>query len=125
MTDTRDSTFDGPALDPSALAELRTFCDPGEDDLVAELVEIFLDDTPKRLDALGTAVGAGDARGIAAEAHAMKSSSGQLGAVVFSALCKELETRGREERLDGIEALFARLLDEMTRVRTALGKVTS
>ncbi len=120
MSDTRDSLFDGPALDPAALVELRSFCEPGEDDLVAELIEIFLEDTPLRLATLGEAVASGDTETISSQAHAMKSSSGQLGAVVFSALCKELEQRGRDQQVDGVEALFTRLMDEFARVRTAL-----
>ena len=46
---------------------------------------------------------------VALRAHALKSSSANVGAVALSALCHELERMGREQRLDEAAGCFRRL----------------
>ncbi|MFO1372330.1 MAG: Hpt domain-containing protein [Candidatus Competibacteraceae bacterium] len=66
------------------------------------------------------AVPAGDSESLRQAAHSLKSSSANLGATQLAALCKELEQRGRERRLDGVAALLQEVDSNYARVREAL-----
>jgi HPt (histidine-containing phosphotransfer) domain-containing protein len=83
-------------------------------------VRLYVSDTPPLLDALRQAVTQGDATTVHQAAHSLKSSSGNLGALTLSALCKELETMGRTHHLAGAPAVLAKLEVEYTAVCTAL-----
>ena len=106
------------SLDADVLAELLA-CDPSGE-LLIELIDVYLEDTPPRLNALRRAFDAGDARAMGDQAHALKSSCAQLGAMNLSSACRELERMGREGRLDGAEALLAGIESDFPRARAAL-----
>lgn len=106
-------------LDPSALDDLRA-CDPEGTGLLAELIDIFLADTPPRLNAIRRAADAAQPQALSHEAHALKSSSAQLGARALSAVCRQLEAIGREGGLAGVPELVARLEPEFEAARQAL-----
>jgi CheY-like chemotaxis protein len=63
----------------------------GGRDLLAKMIELFVRDAPERLAAIRQSMGRGDARAVAAAAHAFKSSSANLGAAALSEMCKRLE----------------------------------
>jgi len=121
MTTHDDSNRPAP-LDTAPLDELRSFSDGDGPDLLGELIDIFLDDTPPRLDALLAATKAGDAVGTRENAHALKSACAQLGALHLSEMCKQLEQMGREEQLDGALPLAEEALFEFGFVKDALLK---
>lgn len=78
-----------PAVDPEVLEMLASLQEPGEPDLVVELVSLFLRDTPERLRDL-------DARPLDGArtvrvAHAVKGSAGNLGAMHLQDLAGRLE----------------------------------
>ncbi|GJM20941.1 MAG: hypothetical protein DHS20C15_08560 [Planctomycetota bacterium] len=109
-------------LDTAPLEELRAFSEDDGPDLLSELIDIFLDDTPPRLDALLECVKGGDPVGTRENAHALKSSCAQLGALHLSEMCKQLESMGREEQLDGALPLAEEALFEFGFVKEALLK---
>ena len=82
------------ALDAKALASIREL-DDGEGSILAEVVAIFLDEAPRQLEALSLALESRDAAELARVAHALKSASGNVGAVRVVKLCKEIERVGR------------------------------
>jgi CheY-like chemotaxis protein/HPt (histidine-containing phosphotransfer) domain-containing protein len=114
-----ESTMDDNSLDPEVIATLR---DLGGDDpsIFNELVELFLSDTPPRIRALEAALESGNPKDLEAAAHALKSSSGNLGAYVLSGLFKELESCGRSKDLDAAAPLVAQSREEYHRVEVAL-----
>ena len=116
----RLDTVDTEAIDRTTLETLREFQDTGEPDIVAELIEIFLQDTPPRLAAIREALHRADAGEIASAAHALKGSSANLGALQMSALCLKIETLGRAGTVEGADSLLADLEAEFLRVRDAL-----
>jgi HPt (histidine-containing phosphotransfer) domain-containing protein len=65
-------------------------------DGVAEIVELFLDDSVELLRALRAASERSDGGGIMRAAHALKSTAATLGAADLSALCLEMERLSRE-----------------------------
>lgn len=111
-------------LDRAALDELRA-CDPDDTGLLAELIDIYLADTPPRLNALRLAFDAGQPAAMSREAHALKSGSAQLGATAVAATCRQLEILGREGSLDGAGKLLDRLLVEFATARNALIAIRS
>ena len=115
----------GPApLDDAVLANLREVSG-GDDAFVKELANIYLADAPPRLAALQHAVATSDAAGLANAAHALKSSSGNIGAAVVRDLCGELESIGRGGAMGGAAAKVDRLLAEYGRVERELRRMTA
>ena len=90
---------DGPILDEAVLTEL-TESTGGDIGFVRELVETFLADTPPQLEAMTTAVQAGDADALVRPSHTVKSSSATVGAMRLSAVARELEMAGRTGALE-------------------------
>jgi two-component system sensor histidine kinase BarA len=86
------------ALDPAVLASLRTIA--GRDTAMLERVfNLFGVHAPARLSALCDALAAGDVAGVAAEAHALKSPSLNIGALRLAALAAEVEAQARSGEL--------------------------
>ncbi len=84
----------------------------GDKEIFVELCDIFLDDAPKRLAAIRTALGAGDAQALRAAAHAFKGSAGVFDADAIVAAARQLEELGGLGDLTGappvVETLEAR-----------------
>jgi CheY-like chemotaxis protein len=107
------------AVDASALAALR---DLGEDrpDLLAELLAVYLRDTPPRLAALHEAVARADAEALRRAAHSLKGSSSQIGAVQVARLCTDLEEQASTTDLGGVAETLSRLDEAFDRIRARL-----
>ena len=80
----------------------------------------FIAHARDHLDAIGSAVGAGDAAELTAAAHKLKGSALNLGLPRVGATAHELEERARAGMLEGTEALRARLVREMELALAAL-----
>ena len=93
----------------------------GDDrEFLQELIETYLDDAPKLLETLHAALAANNADGFRRAAHSLKSTSANLGAMVFSGMCKELEEMGKTGSLDCAGVKIAAAEEEYVRVRAAL-----
>jgi HPt (histidine-containing phosphotransfer) domain-containing protein len=91
----------------------------GEPDLIVELIELYAEDTPRRLDAIRGALAARDLAALRRAAHGLKGSSASLGARRVWILCEELERLSGRELPQGGEMLLTRLEREVARVRLA------
>ena len=83
-----------PLLDNSAIERLRGF---GGEKLVGGMIELFVKNAPRKAADAREALDCGDAAALRAALHALKSSSGQLGAVSVHQACvagEELASRG-------------------------------
>ncbi len=69
-------------------------------DFIDELVETFLDDAPKLMAELRSALQKQDVEAFRRAAHSLKSNSATFGASRLSGLAKELEMLGKEQKLD-------------------------
>ncbi len=108
-----------PAGDDAVLEVLRELQQPDGPDVLTELINLFLDDTPKRLAALRDDVCGGDAhQATARAAHALKGSAGNIGAAPFAELCANVERVAKHGQTDGID--LTPLEDEYARVEAAL-----
>jgi histidine phosphotransfer protein HptB len=64
----------------------------------------------------------GNAPGVRAEAHAIKGSAGQVGAMHVSQLCREIEAAALRQDLAEAGRLLPQLEDAFAAVRTAMSQ---
>jgi len=91
-----------------------------DDELVAEIIRLYLDDAPLRLESMASAIRARDSARLGAEAHTLKGSASALSAqrVVDAALALELSAKTDDFGL--AEQRFAALTAEAERLAAAL-----
>lgn len=94
----------------------------GEDgaDLLSQLIDTYLSESPKFVEAIEQAITQADAATLNISAHSLKSSSAALGATRLAQLCKELEVMGREGHMTEAKALVEPLKAEYIRVEAAM-----
>lgn len=107
-------------IDRKTIDRLYELQQEGEPDIVAEMIGIYLGDTPVLLTSARDALAGNDAKTLRRAAHSLKSTSAHLGAVRLSALCKELEETARLGDLQTAPAAVAEINAEYQRVRRAL-----
>lgn len=67
----------------------------GDMEFVDELVDTYLEDGQRQLDAMRAAVEQGDTPSLTRAAHSLKSGSLNLGALGLGEMCRTLEAAGR------------------------------
>jgi CheY-like chemotaxis protein len=87
---------------------------------LAQLISIYLEETPSLLQAMSTAVAQGDVGGMQQAAHTLKSSSASLGAITLSKLCEQLERLGHSQSTVGAQEIMAQVELEYEKVKVAL-----
>jgi two-component system sensor histidine kinase/response regulator len=107
-------------LDRKPLDALRTLQQAGGVDVLGKVLRTYLQNAPPLLTALREAVARSDAAAVRQAAHSLKSSSAQVGALAFSAYCKELEVLGRANTLSNAPTVLACLEAEYPVVQAAL-----
>lgn len=90
-------------LHPQALHELQNLSpDQG---LLTRVFQAFLDSAPPLVQKIDEALTAGDPEALRNASHALKSSSGNVGARRLSETCRQLEACARENRLCDTDTL--------------------
>lgn len=103
-------------VNPDRLQEVAM----GDEEFLCELIDIYLGDAPRQLEALGRAVTNQDAAAVSAAAHKLKGSCGNVGAEGLVALCQKLEGSAKASRLLEIPPLFQQLAREFEEVNETL-----
>lgn len=83
--------------------------DDGHFGLISEMIGIFRDDTPGRIEGILEAAARMDVEDFSRAAHALKGGAGALGAKALRAMAADLENLGRGGSVDAGEDLAARL----------------
>jgi len=110
----------GPAMpDPTAMRKLTDLVG-GDPRLVGELIESYLEETPKLLARLEAAMRAGDADGVRLAAHTLKSSSADFGALALADLARDLEAKARAGSMANAGRRATQVQVEYEKVRAAL-----
>ena len=107
------------AIDMRAIIQLAENDELG-DQFVTEIIDVFLGDLSKRVDAIGLLMSQGDGAAIAGSAHAIKGSCGHFGAARLMELSREVENLGRRGQTDGLQDAIDAMVAETQRVRAAL-----
>ncbi len=106
-------------IDQAVLEELKEMAE-GDYEMVVEIIDCYLEETPILLDEISQAVAQEQAELLRKSAHTMKSSSASVGATKLSQLCKELEFIGRRETTEGADVILSQAKAEYERVENAL-----
>jgi HPt (histidine-containing phosphotransfer) domain-containing protein len=103
------------------LRELGGDDDPG---LVLELVEIFVDDAPKRIEEMLQGLESGDFTLMQRSAHTLKSSAANMGAMVLSQVCRRMEAAARSEDKPAYEGMVEACREVYARSESALRSIS-
>ncbi len=96
----------------------------GDKELLCELVELFLEESPSMLADIKGAVARNDTKALEYSAHTLKGSVGNFGAKDVYEAAFVLEQAGRAGSLSGTEAALAALekaLQELEPILSSLG----
>jgi HPt (histidine-containing phosphotransfer) domain-containing protein len=85
-----------PVIDQTTFDELKQMSGL---EFLNELIDTFLDDAPRMMQEMKSALEAKDADSFRRAAHSMKSNASTFGAVRLAELAQELESLGRENKL--------------------------
>ena len=109
------SEDDPEVIDLSVLATFREIQQPGTPDMVNKLVNLFVDDTTKRIEVLRKVATEENIAAIKKQAHSIKGSSSFIGAVRITNLSAELEEKASD--IAQMRVLIAELEAEFKKVR--------
>lgn len=107
-------------LDMTVVDELIALSDDGDPELLLDLIELFLSDSPGKLDSVAKGVQSGDLERVERAAHSLKGSSGNLGARRLQHLCESLVGRSRTGDLEGARRVATQLESVFDEARAAL-----
>jgi len=88
----------------------------GYEELINEIVPIFLKDSAGRLDKLSETVESNDSGGINFHAHAIKGAARNIGAKRLSDIAHQLECAGKENNVEPTKPLLDKLKVELEKV---------
>jgi CheY-like chemotaxis protein len=115
-TETATISAELPALDMEIVEDLQEMM--GSD--YQSLVRIYLEDSPKLISQIQTALDNRDCAALVAPAHTLKSSSANLGAMALSDIAKTIEKSARNSDINTPLQQGAGIAAEFERVRAAL-----
>jgi len=101
---------------PQLLGNLREIA--GDDwDFIREIVDLFLRETPRKVEDLGAAIEHGDVPGVVDVAHSLKGSALAVDAEVLRDLSEAIEHTARGGSLAGAAGRYSKLRLELQRIR--------
>jgi len=92
----------------------------GNRDLLREIVQMFIEQYPRLLEQIHQALSSSDGKALAAAAHTLRSSAGQVGAHEALDGARRLEEIGERESLAKAPEVLVKLEEELVRVKSAL-----
>ncbi|MEO5659575.1 MAG: response regulator [Polaromonas sp.] len=107
-------------IDSHRINQLLKIQDDSNPTLLADIIALFLQDSPLHFQSIGNAVSERDAAQLEACAHRFLSSIENLGAQRMKQHCVALERLGKEHALDGAQAHFDGLQREFDLARQQL-----
>jgi HPt (histidine-containing phosphotransfer) domain-containing protein len=110
-------------LDETVIETLRQLTPPGEPDVLAEVLQMFLQEVPPRLERLRIAWAAGNIEEMYRSAHSLKGSAGNIGAQRLFSVCAQLDDMGRSGNLTGAPALVDALGAEYGKVESEIHRL--
>ncbi len=106
--------FDRTALDDRLM---------GDEDAFAGIVDVFLKDTPRRIEALKAHAAGGDLESAWREAHSIKGAAAGIGGETLRKAAFEVEKAGREGDAERLVVMTPRLEDRFAELRHALASI--
>jgi HPt (histidine-containing phosphotransfer) domain-containing protein len=112
-----------PVLDSAVVSGLRQLTPPGEPDVLAEVLNLFLVEVPLRMDRLRNAWAAGNIEEVHRAAHSLKGSAGNIGARRLAEVCRQLEVLGTPGDFAGAAAFVDALGVEFGKVEVEIRRL--
>lgn len=113
---------DGTSLNRDMLARVG-----GDRELLAEVIELFLEDGPMEIENMRRGLTDGDSAVVRRAAHSLAGSAGNFGAVEVTTLARRIEAHARAEDLAASKQAFpplqhavVQMLDRLAGVQAAL-----
>jgi HPt (histidine-containing phosphotransfer) domain-containing protein len=94
------------SLDPAALERLREW---GGEKLVGQMVQLFIANSPARLDQIRAGVATNEPEEAEKGAHSLKSSAANVGAAQVRALSADIESAAIDGNAEAVSQLLPRL----------------
>ncbi len=94
----------------------------GDEELLRELIGIFVTESPKLLAKLRDAIGSSDAEAMMRGAHSIKGELSCLGAVAAANTAQKLEHMGSNKEMAGALETFSNLEREVQAFKLAFGE---
>lgn len=110
-------------LDHAVLDELLSFADDGDPELLVDLIQMFLEDGPSKVEAVSQGLALGDFEKAERAAHSLKGSSGNLGAKIVQEICEQLQLATRAHELEKSRKLAPMLEQNYAAAEEALKQV--
>ena len=107
LAESNAAAVDALVFDADALARLRAYQVPGEEDMVTGVLSRFLNSAGTHIESMRAAMARDDLAAAGAAAHAMKASAAFAGAPRLSAACAQLDEAVRGNSLEAAEAAEA------------------
>lgn len=104
-------------IDPAAVERLRRI---GGGDLARQMIALFLEHGTGRVERATAACSSGDAAGVEREAHGLKSSAGNVGAVRLQRIAEDAESAAGSGDLSALSALVDGMSREYSAAAAAL-----
>jgi HPt (histidine-containing phosphotransfer) domain-containing protein len=101
---TEEESISADLLNRERVEMLRDL-DGGAGEMLGEIIDMFLEEIPPRIEALAAAVEAGDPEETHRAAHGIKGSAYNMGAQRAGDIAQIMETRGRAGSMDNADAL--------------------
>jgi len=92
----------------------------GDEELLREIIDLYLEDAPSVMATIAGALAAGDCEGVWKGAHRLKGAVGSLSATAAFTAAQRLEAAGKDGDLAALAPAFAALEHEVARLQDAL-----
>jgi signal transduction histidine kinase/DNA-binding response OmpR family regulator/HPt (histidine-containing phosphotransfer) domain-containing protein len=112
-------------LDEATLDRVRDLHKLGGPNLLGRMADLYAANSRKLIEEARAALAARDATALLQAAHALKSSSGSVGALKLAELCEALENAGRFAALDGADAMLQKIIAGHERVLRELDSLAA
>ena len=90
-------------IDESALDAIRSLQRPGKPDILARIVNMYVEKSPGLLSDIKEGIAANDSAKVKMAAHTLKSSSAYVGASALADVCGRVESKAANDELDGTQ----------------------
>ena len=104
------------AVDLTVLRSYENIQLDGEPDLIVELIDLYLEDARRRLAVMKESLAKMNWLSLKREAHSLRGSSGNLGALQMALICDEIEGLESLDLFPSIETLLGCLKQELEQV---------
>ena len=111
-----DTLYHQPAFDGSNLLELFE----GDEEAIATVLEIFIDDAPKQIELMKEALEAGDSGAVQRQAHSLRGAAGNVGACALEELSLQAENAGDAGDLEAAAAVVRTMDRALEELKTAV-----